>query len=50
MVLATGGHIATYRGPRRDAITMTAVTIGAFAVVLVTAVVFGDLIGEESYR
>ena len=50
MVLATCGHIATYRGPRRAAITMSAVTIGAFSVVLVMAVLFGDLLGEEAYR
>ena len=50
MVLATCGFIATYRGPRRDAITMTAVTIGAFSVVLVLVVALGDWFGEEAYR
>ena len=50
MVLATCGYIATHRGPRRGAITKMAVAIGAFPVVLVMAVAFGDLLGEEAYR
>ncbi|MCZ6545443.1 MAG: hypothetical protein O6913_07045 [Chloroflexi bacterium] len=50
MALATYGFLATYRGPRRDAMTMTAVTIGAFSVVLVMAIAVGDLLGDEGRR